>query len=43
MEVKKAAFLKKTNLNCLNKQLLNIFKLWCEWGIVRFLLYVFLL
>ena len=34
--------MKKTNLNCLNKQLLKMFKLWCEWSIVRFLL-VFLL
>ena len=34
--------MKKTNLNCLNKQLLNMFKLWFEWSIVRFLL-VFLL
>ena len=28
--------MKKTNLNCLNKQLLNMFKLWFEWSIVRF-------
>lgn len=28
--------MKKTNLNCLNKQLLKVFKLWCEWSIVGF-------
>ena len=28
--------MKKTNLNCLNKQFLKMFKLWCEWSIVRF-------